>query len=408
MTTVWPFSRTAPAPSLHNMRLAIVSSHPIQYYAPLFRELAKRVDLHVFFAHDATPADQSRAGFGTAFRWDVDLTSGYAHTFLRNVSRSPGTDHFDGCDAPDIFEHLGGSGFEAVLITGWHLKVYIQALFAAKRLGLPVLVRGDSQLQTPRSRLTRAIKDVVYPPFLRLFDAALYVGNRSREYYDHYHFPQNRLFFSPHCIDNDWFAERATADSRRALREKHRISPETHLMIFAGKLVPFKRPLDVVDAAGICRRRGRNVEVLVAGAGELKESILARGMERAVPIHYLGFCNQSEMPGAYAASDVLVLPSTGQETWGLVVNEALACGRPAITSDACGCAPDLSARSGAGRVYPCGDVEALALEIEHAIESPPTPEAIRQISQKYSLGASADGIQSALSELVRPSRRQIS
>ena len=72
------------------MRLAIVASHPIQYHAPLFRELAKRVDLTVFFAHRATPADQAKAGFGVDFDWDIDLLSGYEHVFLHNVARNPG------------------------------------------------------------------------------------------------------------------------------------------------------------------------------------------------------------------------------------------------------------------------------------------------------------------------------
>jgi hypothetical protein len=87
-------------------RLAILTSHPIQYYGPLFRELAKSVDLHVFFSHRATPEQQGWAGFSTAFEWDVDITSGYAHSFLQNVARRPGTDHFFGCDTPGIGQHL--------------------------------------------------------------------------------------------------------------------------------------------------------------------------------------------------------------------------------------------------------------------------------------------------------------
>lgn len=154
----------------------------MQYYAPLFCALAQVVDLHVFFAHRASPAQQARAGYGTAFDWDVDLTSGYAHSFLENVARQPGTDGFAGCDTPSIGRHLRAGCFHALLITGWHLKAYLQGALAARRLGIPVMVRGDSHLGTPRGRLKTGLKALAYPPFLRLFDAALYVGRRSHAY----------------------------------------------------------------------------------------------------------------------------------------------------------------------------------------------------------------------------------
>jgi hypothetical protein len=165
------------------MRLAFVTSHPIQYYAPLFRALAHRVDLVVFFAHRATPSDQAKAGFGVEFEWDVALLFGYCHEFLHNVAIRPALDRFSGCDTPEIGERLRKGRFDAVLVQGWYLKCFLQAAFAAKRLSLPLIVRGDSQLDTPRSMLTRAAKSVVYPASLRLFDAALYVGERSRAYW---------------------------------------------------------------------------------------------------------------------------------------------------------------------------------------------------------------------------------
>src|SRR5262245_2250022 len=112
------------------MRLAILTSHPIQYYAPLFRELAERMDVHVFFAHRASAADQARAGFDTKFEWDIDLLSGYAHSFLKNVARVAGTDRFFGCDTPEVGDKLREGGFNALLMLGWHLKCFAQGLLA--------------------------------------------------------------------------------------------------------------------------------------------------------------------------------------------------------------------------------------------------------------------------------------
>ncbi|MFN3523666.1 MAG: glycosyltransferase family 4 protein [Phenylobacterium sp.] len=382
------------------MRLAVVTSHPIQYYAPLFRTLAERLDLHVFFAHRATPEQQAAAGFGTAFDWDVDLASGYAHSFLRNVAADPGPHHFAGCDTPEVGARLAEGRFDAVLLLGWHLKSLLQALLAAKRQGLPAMVRGDSQLQTPRSPLKRLVKEAAYPVFLRRFDAALYVGARSRAYYEHYRYPAERLFFSPHCVDNAFFAERATPQARADLRARLGVAPQTPLVLFAGKLIDVKRPLDVVEAVARLRAQGVPAEVMVAGSGALEGPMRERAARLATPLHLLGFQNQSAMPAVYGASDVLVLPSAS-ETWGLVCNEALACGRPIVVSSGVGCAEDLAGEGPAGRVYPVGEVPALADALGATFAGPPAAAAAVERAARYSLAAAADGVLAAVRAVGR-------
>lgn len=385
------------------MRLAVLSSHPIQYQAPLFRTLAERLDLTVFFAHRATSSDQARAGFGVGFDWDIDLLTGYAHEFLQNVSRRPGLDHFGGCDIPDIGPRLRDGAFDAVLIQGWHLKAYMQTVFSAKCQGLPVIVRGDSHLESPRSIVHRLAKFLSYPVFLRLFDAALYVGERSRAYWTHYRYPSSRMFFSPHCVDARWFTAHSTHEARAELRERLRIAPNAKIALFAGKLIDFKRPFDLVAAAGRLKVQGLDVGILVAGSGPLETELTSLARTASVAIYSLGFCNQSKMPSVYAAADLLVLPSDSRETWGLVANEALACTRPIILSNAVGSAPDLAADGLAGCVFPCGDVSALADAIARTLNHPPSPTAVATKSAQYSLESAADGIVRAV-ESVKPSK----
>jgi glycosyltransferase involved in cell wall biosynthesis len=240
-------------------------------------------------------------------------------------------------------------------------------------------------------------KSAIYPILLRLLDAALYVGRRSLAYYQHFHYPAERLFFSPHCVDVDWFAARATIDERVRLRTAHGIGPDAKVLLFAGKLVPFKRPLDLSKAAAICRASGTNVEVMVAGDGPLKSELVAEN--GAAPIHLLGFCNQTKMPAVYAASDVLVLPSDARETWGLVANEALACGRPIILSDAVGAGPDLADTEETGLTFPVANATALAEAIRKLLALPPSLEALAAKSRAYSPAAAAHGIEDALGAL---------
>ncbi|MEM1300698.1 MAG: glycosyltransferase family 4 protein, partial [Pseudomonadota bacterium] len=322
-------------------RLAILTTHPVQYYAPLFREIADRIDLTVYYAHRATPEQQAASGFGTAFDWDVDLLSGYPHRFLRNVASSPNASAYAGCDAPEIGERLGEGGFDGLMTLGWHVKALHQGIWAAKRMGLPVMVRGDSQLGMRTGRFRRAAKALLYPSLLRVFDAVLAVGQRNREYFRHYGYPGERIVSSPHAVDTETFGRGASGGARKQMRDRLGVAEDVPIVLFCGKLVPFKRPGDVLEAVASLRSNGLGAEMLMAGSGELETHLQIRAEQLGVPLHALGFVNQSRMPEVYASADVLVLPSTGRETWGLVANEALACGRPVVLSDAVGSAPDL-------------------------------------------------------------------
>jgi glycosyltransferase involved in cell wall biosynthesis len=211
------------------------------------------------------------------------------------------------------------------------------------------------------------------------------------------------LFFSPHCVDTEWFAARATPDARARLRAENGIAANARVLLFAGKLVPFKRPLDLVAAAARVRWNGAQPHLLVAGAGELAGQVERAAAENHVPLTMLGFRNQSEMPAVYAAADILVLPSDGRETWGLVANEALACGRPVILSDGCGAAADLAADGSAGRAFPVGDLQGLATAIEILLDRPPRAEAVAMRSRSFGLDAAADGIALAVHRCRRHS-----
>lgn len=386
------------------MRLAIVASHPVQYYAPLFRQLATRLDLTVFYAHRATASDQAKAGFGVGFEWDIDLLSGYRRQFLQNVAARPGLDHFAGVDTPEISRRLREGNFDAVLIMGWFLKCFLQALWAAKRMGIPVIVRGDSHLDTPRSMWKRWAKELAYPVFLRSFDAALVVGKRNRDYWHHYRYPESRMFDSPHCIDNNWFASRATDAARASLRAKLSIAPDATVVLFAGKLVSIKRPIDIIEAVALVRASGVPAEVLIAGTGPIEMNVCASARALGAPLHLLGFCNQTEMPAVYAAADILVLPSES-ETWGLVANEALACGKPIVVSDAVGCAPDMAERLGNCAVFPMGDVKSLATNLQNLVKRPLDRARIASAAAAFSVGAASTGIVNAATMLSEGKRK---
>ena len=206
-------------------RLAIVASHPVQYQIPWYRALTTLIDVHVLFAHRVYRRRAGSAGFDVEFEWDIPLFEGYSFEWLDNRASRPGVDHFRGCNTPGVAAAIERGRFDAVLVNGWHLLSYWQAIRAAHRAGLPVMVRGDSQLTTARGPLRRFAKQLAYPRMLRSFDACLAVGERNAEYYRHYHVPAAHIYPAPHCVDMT--SSRAAAGRAAAVRISARAQTRT-------------------------------------------------------------------------------------------------------------------------------------------------------------------------------------
>lgn len=389
--------------------LAILATHQIQYHAPWFRGLAAHPNLrmHVYFCHRATPQEQARAGFGVEFDWDVDLLEGYPHTFLKNVATPPGHGRFRGFDTPEISRIIRSLPYDAVLVNGWNYKGAWQAIWAAWQSGVKVFVRGDSHLHFDRSRRVRITKLLTYRRIVPRFDACFAPGAWSREYFEHYGARPERIFFVPHVIDSGLLeAESQRLSAHRSeLRRGWNLGEENVVFVFVGKFTDTKRPLDFVRAVHEAAKSERAIAGLLVGDGALRPACERFVQSHNTPISFSGFLNQSQIARAYACADVLVLPSVG-ETWGIVVNEAMACGLPALVSDRVGCAPDLVTPEQTGLIFPHGDVPGLSAAMVKMARNrmhltQMGCEARRRL-QRYSLRAAIDGVLEALEFTVSP------
>lgn len=388
-------------------RVAIIATHPIQYQILWFQQLAARTDLEVRVFFGMLPDDQQQGvGFGVGFQWDISLLEGYDWELVPNVARTPSLGSFQGIDTPGVGQALRAWEPDLVILTGWHARMLVQTWWACVRLGLPRIVRGDSNDLAPRSTWKRLGHRV----WLRGFDRFLVVGQANRRFYRQAGVAPSRLFDSPHFIDNQRFMAAAAAlrEQRAALRRDWRIAPEAACFLFSGKLIPKKRPLDLIRAFALAVRRGAQGHLLVAGSGELMEAARALVAAEALPVTFAGFLNQTELVRAYVAADCLVLPSDHGETWGLVVNEAMSCGLPAIVSDRVGCAADLVLPGETGAVFPLGDIKALA---DTLVDFAAQPERLRDLGKRaqqrvatgYSVERAVEGTLAAIHSLFKKS-----
>jgi glycosyltransferase involved in cell wall biosynthesis len=262
------------------------------------------------------------------------------------------------------------------------------------------MVRGDSHLNTPRRAIKRTLKYPVYRALIPRFDACLAAGVWSREYYLHYGARPERVFSVPHAVDAPAWALGASESARRRaeLRARWSLDATATVFLFVGKFTDVKQPADFVRAVALAARSGR-VAGLMVGDGPLRHECERLAGEVDAPVRFAGFLNQSEIAGAYAAADVLVVPSSA-ETWALVVNEAMTCGLPCVVSDRVGCGPDLVVPGETGYIYPFGDVAALAAAIGRlsgdAERIASMGRAARARVEGYSVGAAVEGVLSAL------------
>ena len=383
------------------MRLAILSTHPIQYYAPLFRALHKGpLDIHVFYGWEGmATAEATDHGFGAKVKWDIPLLDGYPHTFLENRSKDPGTHHFRGIDSIDVIDRITAWAPDALLVFGWNYASHLRALrhFHGR---IPVLFRGDSTLidevPGPRTWLRRIVLKWIY----RHVDAALYVGRHNRKYFKRHGLRDEQLFWAPHAIENERFMADADAREAEALSWRRELGIKDHdrVVLFVGKLEDKKNPALLLEAfRGVGSDR---THLILGGTGPLEEPLRDASREMS-NVHFIGFQNQSRMPVVYRLGDVFVLPSRGPgETWGLAVNEAMACGRPAVVSDRVGCAADLVVDGETGWTFSAGDQAALSSVLAHAIIHPSEPAKIgsraREMIRSWSIAEEAERIGKAV------------
>ncbi len=390
-------------------KLAVISSHPIQYYAPWFRYLSSEtnetnIDLKVFYLWDFGITEKVDAGFEQAIKWDIPLLEGYAYEFVANTSKNPGTSHFWGLQNPTLRQQVKAFAPAAVLMMNYNYASLYQFIWRWPKPSAPLLFRGDSHRLFPRRGAKELLRRQWISAIYRQFSGLLYVGKANGRYFTDHGVSPSQLFFSPHSVDNQRFHAQSDAASAQAVAWKADlgIPPNHQVVLFAGKFSEKKRPVDLLNA--FVAAQLSNVSLLFVGTGPLAAKLKAI----AAPhdhIYFAPFQNQTLMPRTYAAGDIFVLPSYGSaETWGLAINEAMCLGKPIIASDHVGCAEDLVRDDYNGIVFPAGNVVALTEALKKAFANPKRLKDwgnnSKEIIQKYSYAQMTDGLQQALAALI--------
>lgn len=379
------------------IKIGYLISHPIQYQVPLYKYIYKKnlFDFNVFYLSDFSLKKHLDQEFKESFNWGINLTEGYKYTvlksfFLNKVSfLSPLKINF--------YKLLKDKDLKFVIVHGWGSLSNILFIIQAKFLNKKILLRGEASDHFNKNRY---IKKFLRENFLKILfyfvDGFLFIGKNNKQFYLNRNIPEKKLFFAPYCVDNHHF---------NMLKHKndHKIK-----LLFVGKFINRKRTIDLLKALALINTNNavfrENVLINIIGSGENEKKLKDFGNINSLNnVKFLGFKNQNEIREFYSLSDILVITSEN-EPWGLVVNEAMASSCAIISSDGVGCANDLVKNDFNGFIYPTGDVKKLSEKIVYLTSNLNIIEKFKKNSlnliSEYSFQNVLNGINEAKNKLV--------
>ena len=355
--------------SLPARKLAIVISHPIQHYSPLFRTLAEdpELDVMVFYLCDVGVTESYDPGFDTAFQWDVNLLDGYPYKVLR-PGLKPLAFSLRETRAPEIKHALLEFQPDAIWLHGYSQGICLSALYWAKfsrHANSPdILLFGDSELIHKRSLAARLLKQIFLRLVFRYCDYFITVGDNNEHYYRHYGVPTQKFVRAtiPIAVERLRMAREQTSVRQiEDLRTRLGIKENAFVVLFSGKLVDYKKPTDLVLALNILN--DESIHIVFMGDGPEREKlefdVTRYSLEKQVSI--TGFVNQQHIHKYLMLADVCAVTSV-RDAHPLAVSESLVFGLPVIASDHVGCVGNTDTAQ-PGRnciVYPAGNHAALA------------------------------------------------
>ena len=382
-------------------KLLIFDSHPVQYKAPVYQQLAKLKPgaLKVIYCTDCSVRGHRDRDFGQVVAWDTPLLEGYESLVLNNERGVP-LQGFRSLTGRGIFRLLKIERPAAVLVSQFLYEADLVACLSCLLLGIPIWIRHETQDEAfPRKPWKRILRSLAYRLMYGCVTRAFFIGQLNREHLLRHGMTEGRLTSAPYCVDSPFpeMSPAAKAESRRDMRAKLGIGERETVVLFSGKLIEKKAPDLILDAFGLLSAEKKAVtRVVFLGSGVMLDA-LKKGAE-AFPgrVIFAGFVNQRELPGYYLAADLLILPSRRMgETWGLVVNEALHAGCGVIVSEAVGSHREFGTWERV-RVIPEGDAAACAQGIVELAKFPRSFDWCEPAMESYTVRAAAAAIASKL------------
>lgn len=345
------------------MKLIFLNSHPIQYFAPLYQQITDETNLslEVWYCSDESVKGKLDKGFGTEVKWDIPLLQGYSYRFIPNDARHPSIHGgFWGLKNKGIRDLLRNTEPSVIVVHGWAYYTHVRTLLTARRYGHRVCLRAETPWNQEKLK-SKAITFLKHCYLRFLFSRVsnfLYIGTQNKLFYKQLGVKESKLIFTPYAVDNQRFRQTDQRITVTDARKELDLPSDKIIILYSGKYISKKRPLDLVKAI---QPLPPNVLTVLVGDGELRPDLEDFIQEHKLQdrVRLTGFVNQSKIPLYYKAADLFVMCSGLGETWGLSVNEAMNFSLPVVVSETCGSSYDLVVPGVNGWTFPTGDIQQL-------------------------------------------------
>jgi len=373
-----------------NRRLVLLTEIIAPYRIPVFNVLARRagLDLHVIFLAETDE---------TLRQWRVYKDEiRFSHEVLPSWRWRAGKSSF--LFNRGLRSALDKANPQVVLCGGYAHVASWDALVWSRHRGVEFVLWSESNRHDARGG--RPLVERLKAYFLRRCDRFVVPGKASFEYLRLLGCPAASIFTAPNAVDNSWFASQAETVLSHAAEFREKMNLPSRFILFVGRLVQEKGVFDLLAAYAKLESCVRSeVGLVFAGDGVSREELTqhAKGISPGI-VCFPGFAQREDLAGLYALAEALVLP-THSDPWGLVVNEAMACGLPIVVSSVAGCTADLVEDGWNGYVMPPGDSEKLSLAIHSLMRKPElrAQMSVRSLERirSYSPEACAEGLAAA-------------
>ena len=363
------------------------------YRVPLFAELAGRFDLDVWILGDIRsvrewPSEAPDAGFRYRVLPHLTLPLGSRYNVVLLNYTLPS----------ELARHRP----DAIIFCAWDTPAAFYTAWHAKRTHTPFVLWSGST--AAEGTLLRTLTRPLVRDLVRRADAFLAYGSRARDYLVSLGADPGSTHLTYNTVETAEFARRSriSSDDREILRARLAITTE-RVLLYCGNLLELKGVGDLLSAFARYAKEDPGTTLLLAGSGReesrYRRFVQAEGLEGRVI--FPGFVPRDELPHFYAIADLLVLPSRS-EIWGLVINEALACGLPVIATDVCGATADLLQDGVNGYIVPARNPEALCEAIRRhfgaGVDRDALCEAARRSIAPFTLARAADVFEAAVAQ----------
>ncbi|HXY80250.1 MAG TPA: glycosyltransferase family 4 protein [Gaiellaceae bacterium] len=382
-------------PGAEAIRVVAIFPEPTPYRSPALERIANlpEIDLSVVYA-------ARTVGRRT---WHVDLERNA--TFLRGFG-IPGVRpllRHDYPVTPGVVQLLERRRPDCVVLTGWSIFASQAAVLWCTARRVPYVLLTESHDHGPKPSWRRAVKESIVPRIVRGAAGYLVTGTLARRSMVSHGADPARIHVFANTVATERFAAETERlrPSRAALRAALGLDGDDVAVLTVARLAPEKGIDTLIEA--VAAADDPRLALVVAGEGPERDTLSRLAAERGVRASFAGDVPWERIVEVYAACDVFALLSR-HEPWGVVVNEAGACGLPLVLSDRVGAAYDLLRNGENGIRVPAGDVPAAAVALRELADDPSLRERMGAVSRELALGwsyePSVDGFRAAVTGAV--------